>query len=112
MQNKLMTLIAQKMSYLSMKGQVISQNIANADTPGYHRRAVGDFNKLVQSQPKHAKNFSDAFQASPHMVQKTNEEINKEWEMVDYTEVSTDYQTVTSLYRRWNTALKSVIGKN
>jgi flagellar basal-body rod protein FlgB len=41
---------SQRMQWLSTRQQVISQNIANADTPGYRARDVGAFSELLDAQ--------------------------------------------------------------
>ncbi|SFP65103.1 flagellar basal body rod protein FlgB [Tranquillimonas alkanivorans] len=37
-----------RMSWLSERQKVISQNVANADTPGYKARDVGSFQEMVE----------------------------------------------------------------
>ncbi|GHF27054.1 flagellar basal body rod protein FlgB [Kordiimonas sediminis] len=47
----LMSALKQRMSYLSKNQALISQNVANADTPGYHAQEAEkqDFSSLIQS---------------------------------------------------------------
>lgn len=41
---------SRRMQWLGTRQQVISQNIANADTPGYKARDVGAFSDLLDAQ--------------------------------------------------------------
>lgn len=43
-------LASQRMSWLGARQAVISENIANADTPNYRAKEVSGFDKMVQTQ--------------------------------------------------------------
>lgn len=113
----LFDVLTQKMSYLNQKQAVLAENVANVDTPGYKQLELKPFS------------FNDALkQASPGMMRTTNARhilpasmagvnaqtfaskdteilpsgntVDIEQQMAEVSKTSTDYQTMTGVYRK------------
>ena len=121
--------IQRKMEWLSERQKVLSQNVANADTP--HYQAVDlrplDFNKelskasgrleLVSTNPQHiaATPRSSALPADAVVQTQDDRQINGntvslEDEMVRVSETQADYQLMTNLYQKQIGMLKDALG--
>lgn len=126
---KLFSLIETKMSYLSESHDLLSQNVANADTPGYvpKRLKKMDFEKLAQveahrlkmraTSPLHqAGGSANATDFRVEDWRKTNEKtpvdnkIALEQQMAQLSANSQDYKMITSLYHKTTGMFKTAIG--
>ncbi len=121
-----------KMSYLAERQKIISQNVANADTPGYMAQDLGkvDFSKLVEniskdkmhvsmesSNPGHlaapdqSPNPKMAKSKSPYEVKPDGNSVVLEEQMVKSSDVQMNYTLMLNLYRDASDMIKTSIGK-
>lgn len=103
-----------RMKWLAAKQQVISQNVANADTPGYLAKEVEEFDSFLNksssmnlktTHPMHFSNGSlgsidirvddDAWEISPN-----GNSVVLEQQAIMADETKNDYQLVTKLYKK------------
>ncbi len=124
-----------KMKYLTQRQAVISQNVANADTPGYTSQDLNkvDFSRMVQkigdsshkmhvsletsnaghllpvneaATPKEIKN------KSPYEVSPDGNAVELEEQMVRASETQMDYNLMVNLYRNNVDMIRTSIGTN
>lgn len=129
--------IAQSMRHLSERQRVISENIANNETPGFKARTVEapDFSSLVQSygegggKPRiarpqvHLSGAMSALGASPSRgggisldsdITETKPDGNNvtlEDQLLKMGQVQADFAAMTNLYRKQMGLLKAAIGR-
>lgn len=134
----LMSAITRKLEWLSQRQQVISENIANANTPGYRARVIvaEDFSDLVNNKPgdiiKPTANQNLRKTSSKHLAVnspsagndgakvKVDESASDgsvngntvvlENQMMEMAETQMEYSTMVNLYRRQVGLLKSALG--
>jgi len=135
--NPMMNAIATKLAWLGTKQATISQNLANANTPGYRAREVAapDFAKLLQKKDnaaralkvaslrqtsdKHLKIGGEAEglfdikvdDRKPVDSKLSGNNVILEEQMIDMAQTQLDYATMINLYRRHVGLLKTAIGK-
>lgn len=132
----LMNAISQRMEWLTEKQQVISQNVANANTPGYRSKVLEepDFQGLVdlsmnaggrtklalrKTNPNHISqggsvtmrggkvaDDSRAAESTP-----TGNNVVLEDQMLDMTKTQMDYNTMVNLYRKQVGLIRTALGK-
>lgn len=133
----LMTALKQRMSWLTEKQRVMSQNVANADTPGFRAMEMEeqDFSGLVDSLSKSGRRSSSVAATamrktdSRHLGGSTgsgafklneikgNEEkadgnsVVLEEEMMKIADAQMQYSMMVSLYKKNVTLLKVAMGK-
>lgn len=125
---KLFSLIETKMAYLSEQHDTLSQNIANADTPGYVPKQLKklDFEKMAQleahrlkmraTSPLHQTGSQPTAEFRVEDWKKTYEKTpvdNKvalEEQMAKLSANSQDYQMITNLYHKTTGMFKTAIG--
>ncbi len=121
-----------KMNYLAQRQKVISQNVANADTPNYISNDLvkADFSKLVAkvqknkmhvsmetSNPMHqlAPNQSplprEAKNKVPYEVQPDGNSVILEEQMIKASETQMDYTLMLNLYRNAADLIRTSLGK-
>jgi len=126
--------IGQALKHLSERQRVISQNIANSDTPGFKARDVErpDFGALVDEQSGGGKIRKPQVHASGTMAalgaqaaqggnmvldEKTSEtkpdgnNVTLEDQMMKMAEVQADFTALTNLYRKQMSLLKIATGR-
>ncbi|MBN8530618.1 MAG: flagellar basal body rod protein FlgB [Alphaproteobacteria bacterium] len=130
-QIRLMAMMKTSMAYLSERQDVISQNISNANTPGYKARELKklDFEKLAQAEarrlalrataPQHSAGMRDL---SPHfreLKQKKTYEttpvknnVSLEEQSAKMAENTVDFQTTTNLYHKTVAMFKIALGNS
>lgn len=126
--------LERKMNWDVARQQVISQNIANADTPNYKARDLKplDFSEvlrktdsgqgalsltMVKTSPKHMS--AVGLSNTPEVVESTAEieidpsgnQVSLERETSKLGEVGMDYQALTNLYRKQVSMLKTALGR-
>ena len=117
-----------KMSWLAERQRVLSQNIANSDTPEYKPRDMKevDFRNLVKRSsrgvsldrtPKshmslgserfkfEIKNSRDIYETAP-----SGNAVILEQQLIKNAETVTDYQLMTNLYRKHVSMFKMALG--
>lgn len=126
-------LMARKMDWLTQRQEVLSQNIANADTPKYKARDLAPFdfrtavehtNKLTleRTTDSHIKAEGTAvvrsdYRKREHKDRKAYETapggngVVLEDQMIKMHETASDYQTITNLYRKQVALIKTAIGR-
>jgi flagellar basal-body rod protein FlgB len=128
----LFDLLRQRMSWLSAREDVISQNVANADTPGYaaHDLKPVDFASMMRNlttpqqfsptlmltNPRHiavpaAANSSFQDVASPDtFANPTGNTVSLEGEMMKVADTQAQYQAAANLYSKAVNLLRTAIG--
>lgn len=124
-----------KMQYLTQRQTIISQNIANSDTPGYQPRDLTavDFNSILDTiarksdksgnitmQKSSAGHMTKASSATPegkeqrqtYEVAPAGNAVIMEEQMIKSQETIMDYNLITSLYQKNVGMLKTAIGSN
>jgi flagellar basal-body rod protein FlgB len=126
----LYAMISQRLGWLTERQRMISQNVANADTPGYQARDLRpqDFGSMLANlrsrlapaatDPSHialggSSSSSGARQdrAQPYETTLSGNTVSLEREMTKAADTATDYALVTNIYRRQLNMLRTVIGR-
>lgn len=129
----LLDILRTRMSWLSARQIAISQNVANADTPGFLARDLKplDFESLVKratapnefspslmlTNPRHiagagrgVSDFADA--DSPDIVANpTGNTVSLEEEMIKVADTQAQYQAAANLYSKAVNLLRTAIGR-
>ena len=121
-----------KMGYLAQRQKVISQNIANADSPNYVSQdlAKADFSKLVSnidknrmhvtmdtSNPLHQSALNQSPKPkimnnkSPYEVEPSGNGVVLEEQMVKASDVQMNYTLMLNLYRDAADMIRTSLGK-
>jgi flagellar basal-body rod protein FlgB len=123
----LFRMISQQLRWLGQRQDVLSQNVANADTPGYQARdlqplAFGDALQQAALRPAvtqagHlAGNVADPAAKvktiTPWEVSPDGNGVVLEQQMTSLAETQADYQMATEIYRKQIGMLKTAIGSN
>ncbi len=126
---KLISMMQLKMAYLAENQDVISQNIANADTPGFKAKKLRelDFKKLAQTEahrlklratsPAHAKgtkpsnDFRVETQRKTYETTPVDNSIALEEQMAKLSHNQYEYMLTTNLYNKTTAMFKTAIGQ-
>ena len=122
--------IARKMDWLGQRQQVLSQNIANADTPDYVPQDLkgGPFRRLlarkleavqpVATNPMHIKfdarnsdPFDTAEQRRSYEVAPDGNAVVLEEQLIKVSQTQMDYQTMSNLYRKHLNMIRTALGQ-
>jgi flagellar basal-body rod protein FlgB len=124
----LFSMLRAKMEWLSERQKLLSENIANADTPGYRARDLKpvDFEEMMKrgagadiavTRPGHLKGGADVnrFNFKPVEVEgqeanPTGNTVSIEDQMVKLGETQMEYETATGIYRKQAALLKLALG--
>lgn len=126
----LLGLLRERMSWLNARQGVLSQNVANADTPGYmaHDLKPLDFETLLKNStqssefngglattnPRHiaingnASGFTDAADQQPDT---TGNSVSLEEEMIKVADTQAQYQAAANLYSKAVELMRTAIGR-
>lgn len=126
----LFDMMSQRLAWLGARQQVISENIANADTPGYKPRDLQPQNfrdmmgaaaaplAPVATSPMHLAGFAPAAPGSrtereKHPIETTisGNAVTMEQELMKADQTSTDYELTTNLYRKHLAMIKDALGR-
>lgn len=127
--NPLLHLLGQKMSWLSQRQEVLSQNVANSSTPGFQssdlapmdfKGMVRALNRLeaIKTRPGHigvALRAPGAFAVVPDKLDEASPDGNAvdiEKQMVKMAETQMDYQLITNLYRKHVGMIRAALGRS
>lgn len=117
-----------RLEWLSERQKLLSENIANADTPGYRARDLKpvDFHKMLKrnstsalalTHPMHIKgglgdqNFRfQPTEAEGYEVNPSGNSVSIEEQMVKLGETQMEYETATGIYRKQSQMLKIALG--
>lgn len=129
----LLAMLKQRMSWLSARQNVLAQNVANADTPGYTARDLKpvNFQDILQSattpsqfqggmivtDPRHislkqqgASDYNDF--ASPDVAANpSGNSVSLEQEMIRVSDTQAEYQAASNLYAKAIDMMKTAIGR-
>lgn len=129
----LFSMLKQRMGWLGQRQGVLSQNVANADTPKYTPQDLQaqDFEKALRQQAAPAGMgitmtvTNPGHIPSPHkpMISKVlktpdkeadplGNSVSLEEEMIKVSDTQAQYQAATDLYAKALTMMKTAIGKN
>jgi flagellar basal-body rod protein FlgB len=122
----ILQLLRTRMEWHQERQKVLSENVANVDTPNYRPRDLvpPDFNHmlaapavtLVRTEPGHIGSSGDAdgftsAQSGRYEVRPAGNAVSLEDEMMKVAANQMDYQAVTSLYSRSLGLLRIALGK-
>ncbi len=124
------SVVKKRMSWFSQRQEVLAQNIANADTPGYKARDLKSFKfkDLVRSenarlvmkttegnhlsgQRRRIRDFRDEEIRDPAETDTTGNSVILEEQMVKMNETSLGYRMTTELYKKHLNMIKMAIGR-
>ena len=124
----LFRMISQQLRWLGQRQEVLSQNVANADTPGYQARdlapvSFGDALQQATLRPavtqaghllgKPADPAAAKVKTiTPWEVSPDGNGVVLEQQMTQLAQTQADYQMATELYRKQIGMLKTAIGSN
>ncbi len=121
--------LADKMRWHQQRQGVLSENIANADTPGYVERDLNPYSfdtemkslatvTTTATSPTHFSVSSDdgtggfGSQSSPFEITPSGNGVTLEDEMMKVASNDMDYQTVTTLYTKSMAILRTALGRS
>jgi flagellar basal-body rod protein FlgB len=125
----LLSILRERMSWLHQRQDVLSQNVANADTPGYVARDLKpqDFSQALRGEtfrggmmtatnvrhismtPSEASRFDDI--ATPDQASNPNgNAVSLEQEMIKVADTQAQFQAAANLYAKAMTLMKTAIG--
>lgn len=125
----LMQLMSKRMDYLAERHKVISQNVANADTPNYRARdlrqqnftqALKDANSrqpLAMTQPNHLPpvtpqtKFAVDKDKKPYETSLDKNGVVLEEQMMKMTQNQSDYTLNAELYNRYTSMAKMALSR-
>ena len=129
-QSPLFSMLTRRLQWLGQRQQVLAQNIANSDTPGFKPRDVEplDFQRLAESEarrlvasatnPRHisrrrgsleirAGEQKGAFETAPG-----GNAVVVEEQLMKVAETVMSYQLITNLYRKHVNMIKTALGRS
>jgi len=124
----LFAMLRERMTWLHQRQDVLAQNVANADTPGYVARDLKplDFGEVLGATnsgasltttnarhialtPSHATEFED--HETPDQESNPNgNAVSLETEMIKVSDTQAQFQAATNLYGKAMTLMKTAIG--
>lgn len=128
----LVGMLRERMSWLNARQALLSQNVANADAPGYtardlkpvdfeamvKRAANTNVSGLVSTNPRHisitAGNPGGFEQADTPDIQAQNggNTVSLEQEMIKVSDTQAQYQAAANLYSKAISLIRTAIGKS
>ncbi len=124
--------MAKRLSWLGERQQVLANNVANADTPGYRARDLkapeaasfkrmlgGGGTKLAMAGTQPAHLAGQSAKSAPNSVDKVDSHeivisgnsVSLEEEMMKVGKTMMDYQLTTNLYRKHIMMIKTALGR-
>lgn len=121
----LFSLTSKKMTWLSSRQQVIAENVANSDTPGYKAKDISSFDSYLQGS---SKKVSATVTNPNHISRNGNREVDVEvdkdaWgsningntvsleqQSIKSAEIRETYAMATNLYKKGYTLVRTAIG--
>ena len=126
----LLSVLRERMSWLHHRQDVLSTNVANADTPGYVARDLRpqDFSSLLRGETRHgsALNSTDPrhitmrpgstsrfedVEAADSVANPNGNAVSLEQEMIKVSETQAEFQAAANLYAKAMTLMKTAIGR-
>ena len=126
----LLSILRERMSWLHQRQDVLSQNVANADTPGYVARDLKpqDFSSLLRGETRHgsallstdprhitmkpgsSSRFED-LEAPDGAPNPNGNAVSLEQEMIKVSETQAEFQAAANLYAKAMSLMKTAIGR-
>ena len=126
----LFQMMSRRLAWLGARQQVLAQNIANANSPGYKPRDLVplDFQSMAEghmaplaptmTNPAHLASFSP--DGSPKSVRDrhpietklSGNAVNLEQQLMKADKTATDYELTTNLYRKHLQMIKEALGRS
>lgn len=97
---------------------LVSQNIANADTPGYKAQDVADFSEVMKSQSLSGGSGADSAVDPLAIIERSSvgspngNSVSLEDELMRGAKAQQDHEMAVSIYRSTLTMMKTAVGKN
>ncbi len=131
-ESPIFSMMKERMHWLAERQRVISENVANADTPNYvardlkepdfetllTRRRTSNLLQAAKTDPAHINAFGSASTGPGNTVRRpdfgtspTGNSVVLEEQMIKAAETQMDYQTVTGLYSKSIGMLRIALGK-
>ena len=128
----LFSMMSQRLSWLGKRQQVLAQNVANADTPGFHARDLKQptFRELLGGTRSHAvamvatqgahiapRGAGDAGQHFKTLEDQDSEvslsgnSVDVEDQMMKVAQTTMDHQFTINLYRKHIAMIKAALGR-
>ena len=123
----LLSMLRQKMNWLNQRQNVLSQNVANADTPNYVARDLKpvDFSQMLKdagpsqmtvTNARHiaiSPSSTGAFEdyATPGDASPDGNAVSLEQEMIKVADTQAQFQAATNLYAKAIGMLRTAIGQ-
>jgi flagellar basal-body rod protein FlgB len=124
----LLDVLRERMSWLSARQNVLSQNVANADSPGYSAADLKpvDFQKVLEQSTEPAAFQGGLVVTDPHHIATTpsttsgsgfesttdgNESVSTEEEMMKVADTQAQYQAATNIYAKAISMMRTAIDK-
>jgi flagellar basal-body rod protein FlgB len=115
-------LAERRIAWLEERQRVLAQNIANADTPGYQPRDLGDFGRtlagafgLARTSERHLEGGRGAAQARPDRASAdrapNGNAVSLDREAMKVADTDTAHALATGLYRRWIGLFRTALGR-
>ncbi|MEM7729399.1 MAG: flagellar basal body protein [Pseudomonadota bacterium] len=101
--------------HAATRHSVISQNIANADTPGYRAQDVADFSTVMAAQALSGDDSAvDPLAVSDRAAlgSPNGNTVSLEEELMRAAKSQQDHEMAVSIYRSTLTMMKTAVGKN
>jgi len=126
----ILSMLRERMSWLTSRQNVLSQNVANADTPGYsardlkpldfaamlHKTTRSTAGTLVTDDPHHIRVTSttgdgyDDIDTPDNAGTASGNTVSLEEEMIKVSETQADFQAASNLYAKAMQMMRTAIG--
>ena len=113
----IMDMLQNKMKYHAAKQEVISQNIANVDIPGYKRKDITEpsFKGMVKSSmlnlnvtdPKHISGVNSSPFFTSH---DTSDTVELDMEAIEMMKNNQDFASASTTYKKMVSLMRTAVG--
>ena len=127
----LLSMLRQRMTWLNQRQDVLSQNVANADTPGFvaHDLKQLDFSQILEgatntnggtmrvTDPRHIaigptkQSQFDDYETHDVESNPNGNSVSLEMEMIKVSDTQAQFQAAANLYAKAMTMMKTAIGR-
>ena len=119
----LFRLAEKRLDWIEQRQQVLAQNIANASTPDYKARDLSPFQSslaeqgvaVMQTDPGHLPGLhspAEGREQPSHGKAPDGNTISMEEQLGKVADTSSNQELVTSLYRKYQSMFRTVLGRN
>jgi flagellar basal-body rod protein FlgB len=119
----LFDLADRRLAWLDRRQQLLAQNIANADTPGWHARDLTPFEMVVataaaspvRTDPRHLSGGGGATaerRVRPREIAPDGNAVAVESELTKVADTDTAQELVTTLYHRYMAMFQIALGRS